>query len=290
MSTLIPVDDFTTEEAELSFKFQRLDNKSGYNARDPHRHNYYEIFHFTNGGGEHMLDFSHRDINDHSLHFVAPGQVHMLKRDKQAKGYVLLFSSAFFHLHASKNNLLTDYPAFNKTSLPVLSSVTELSHELINVSSAMEIEYNKKHQFRDQILFSYLSIFLLKCRPYFTASTDYKSADSASQYLVRKFLHLIDEHFITLHKVNAYADKLSITPNHLNDISKKTTGKTALELIQERITLEAKRLLLHSGYNSKQIAFELNFNDPSYFSRFFKQQTNLSPELYRKFVRKEYPV
>lgn len=288
MSTLIPVDDFTSEEAELSFKFQRLDNKSGYNARDPHRHNYYEIFHFIKGGGEHMLDFSHREIKDHSLHFVAPGQVHMLKRDKQAKGYVLLFSSAFFHLHASKNNPLTDYPAFNKTSVPVLSSVKELSNELVNISSEMEIEYNKKHQFRDQILFSYLSIFLLKCRPYFTVSNEYKSADSASQYLVRKFLHLIDEHFLTLHKVNAYADKLSITPNHLNDISKKTTGKTALELIQERITLEAKRFLLHSDFNSKQIAFELNFNDPSYFSRFFKQQTNMSPESYRKFVRKKY--
>lgn len=288
MSTLIPVDDFTNEEAELSFKFQRLDNKSGYNARDPHRHNYYEIFHFIKGGGEHMLDFSHRKIKDHSLHFVAPGQVHMLNRDHHAKGYVLLFSSAFFHLHASKNNPLKDYPAFNKTSVPVLSSEKELSNELIKLSSEMEIEYNKNHQFRDQILFSYLSIFLLKCRPYFTVSSDYKSADSASQYLVRKFLHLIDEHYLTLHKVNTYADKLSITPNHLNDISKKTTGKTALELIQERITLEAKRFLLHSDFNSKQIAFELNFNDPSYFSRFFKQQTKLSPEAYRKFVRKKY--
>jgi len=288
MAELIPVDDFTREEAELSFKFMRLDNNSGYNARDPHRHNYYEIFHFTKGGGDHMLDFAHRDIKDHSLHFVAPGQVHMLHREKNAKGYVLIFSSGFFHLHAAKTNMLNDYPAFNKTAVPILSNAKELSNELQKIAAEIEQEYNSIHPYRDQVLFSYLNIFLLKCRPYFVTGKEYASADNASQYLVRKFHQLIDENFHTMHKVKLYADKLSITPNHLNDISKKTTGKTALELIQDRITLEAKRYLLHSDFNSKQIAFELNFNDPSYFSRFFKQQTKLSPESYRKFVREKY--
>ena len=288
MSSLIPVDDFTREEAELSFKFLRLDNNSGYNAREPHRHNYYEVFHFTKGGGEHMLDFTHREIKDHSLHFVAPGQVHMLRRDKNAKGYVLIFSSAFFYLHSAKNSLLNDYPAFNKTALPLLPSAKDLSAELQKIAFDIETEFNQKHAYRDQILFNYLNIFLLKCRPFFVTGKEYASADNASQYLLRKFHQLIDENFSTMHKVKAYADKLSITPNHLNDISKKTTGKTALELIQDRITLEAKRYLLHSDYNSKQIAFELNFNDPSYFSRFFKQQTKLSPESYRKFVREKY--
>lgn len=288
MSTLIPVDDFSQEDSELWFKFQRLDNKSGYNAREPHRHNYYEVFHFIKGGGVHMLDFSHFEIKDHSLHFVAPGQVHMLARDKKAKGYVLIFSNAFFHMHAAKNNILNDYPAFNKTAAPVISSVKDLSNDLVVVSSALEAEYERNNHYRNEILFSYLYIFLLKCRPNFALSKEYSGSDTASQNLVRKFHKLIDEHFLTMHKVNEYADKLNITPNHLNDISKKTTGNTALELIQERITLEAKRFLLHSDYNSKQIAFELNFNDPSYFSRFFKQQTKYSPEAYRRLVRKKY--
>lgn len=288
MGKVIPVDDFTREEAELSFKFMRLDNNTGYTARDPHRHNYFEVFHFTKGGGDHMLDFTHREIKDHSLHFVAPGQVHMLRRDASAKGYVLIFSTAFFLLHSAKNSLLTDYPAFNKTAVPVLSSAENLSKELNKISGELENEYKSRHPYRDQILFSYLSIFLMKCRPFFITEKEYANADNASQLLVRKFHQLIDGHFSTMHKVKAYADKLSITPNHLNDISKKTTGKTALELIQDRITLEAKRYLLHSDLNSKQIAFELNFNDPSYFSRFFKQQTRLSPESYRKFVREKY--
>ena len=288
MSRPIPVDDYTRGEAELFFRFQRLDDSIGYNARDPHRHNYYEVFHFTTGGGDHMLDFKHSEIKDHSLHFVAPGQVHMLRRDKKAKGYVLIFTSAFFHLHAAKNNILADYPAFNKTASPVLSSAKDLSMELQKISEEIEKEFKGKHPFRDEVLFSYLSIFLLKCRPHFITGREYASADNASQYLVRKFHQLIDENFSTMHKVKAYADKLSITPNHLNDISKQTTGNTALGLIQDRITLEAKRYLLHSDLNSKQIAFELNFNDPSYFSRFFKQQTKLSPESYRKFVREKY--
>ncbi len=288
MSASIPVDDFTREEAELSFKFQRLDRDSGYNARDPHRHNYYEIFHFIKGGGDHMMDFSHSEIKDHSFHFVAPGQVHMLRRDKSARGYVLIFSGSFFHLHASQNNPLSDYPAFNKTAAPVLSGKNDLSLELKEISDAMEKEFKNKQPFREQILFSYLSIILLKCRSHFVVGKDYANSDNASQILTRKFHHLIEVNFKTMHKVKDYADKLSITPNHLNDISKKTTGKTSLELIQDRISLEAKRLLLHSDFNSKQIAFELNFNDPSYFSRFFKQQTKYSPESYRKSVREKY--
>ena len=287
VSHVIPVDDFTREEAELSFKFMRLD-KAGYNNREPHRHNYYEVFHFIKGGGHHMLDFNLREIRDNSLHFVAPGQVHMLKRDKDAKGYVLIFSNAFFRMHGISNSLLMDYPAFNKTASPVLISANALSAELQKISSDIEKEFTGNHQFKEQILYAYLTIFLLKCRPHFIADKAYAGADKASQFLVRKFHQLIEENYQSMHKVKAYADKLSITPNHLNDISKKTTGKTALELIQERITLEAKRYLLHSDFNSKQIAFELNFNDPSYFSRFFRQQTRYSPESYRKFVRKKY--
>ena len=98
----------------------------------------------------------------------------------------------------------------------------------------------------------------------------------------------MEEHFIQYHKVNEYAELLNVTPNHLSETIKKITGKTAGEVIHQRLILEAKRRLLHSSISAKELAYALNFNDPSYFSRFFKANTDLSPEGFRNEIRKKY--
>ena len=98
----------------------------------------------------------------------------------------------------------------------------------------------------------------------------------------------VEEKFLTLHKVNDYADLLAVTPNHLNDTTKKVTGKTALELIQDRLLLEAKRLLLHTEQTAKEISYQLGYNDPSYFTRFFKAQTERTPDDFRRQIREKY--
>lgn len=88
------------------------------------------------------------------------------------------------------------------------------------------------------------------------------------------------------HNPKFYADHLSVTPNYLNTLCKKVTGKTVGKIIRNRIILEAKRLLVNSEYTISQIAYDLYFEDNSYFTKFFKANTGLSPIEFRKSLNK----
>src|SRR5690606_22830534 len=92
----------------------------------------------------------------------------------------------------------------------------------------------------------------------------------------------INEKFKVMKGVKDYAARLCITPNYLNAVCTKVTGKSAGEHIRERIMLEAKRLLLHSDNTVSEIAGELNFDDNPYFCRFFKKYAQITPEQFRK--------
>jgi len=191
-------------------------------------------------------------------------------------------------LNSFDTQLLSDFPAFNKTALPVLEIAPNVYSEIKQVVLQMETEFNGSDVFKEQMLASFIKIILLKCKSLLTDTAHYKLTDAASQQLMQQFNNLLEDKFITLHKVNEYAELLHVTPNHLSETIKKITGKTAGDLIHERLILEAKRLLLHSAITAKEVAYALKFNDPSYFSRFFKAQTALSPEEFRKEIRKKY--
>ena len=266
----------------------KLNFSDGYGLDDAHRHNCYQVFLFVKGGGEHMIDFNYYPIEDNSLHFVAAGQVHALNSIKGIEGYVVLFTKEAIILNTADKFIFNDFPVFNKSASPVVYPAKEMYDELETMIKIMQAEYAKPSPFKENILGSYISILLLKSKSIITETNEYKIKDAASQELLKKFNNLLEEKFIKLHKVNEYADLLNVTPNHLSEAIKKVSGKTAGELIQERLVLEAKRMLLHSGITAKELAYDLNFNDPSYFSRFFKTNTGMSPEDFRKKIREKY--
>jgi AraC-like DNA-binding protein len=87
---------------------------------------------------------------------------------------------------------------------------------------------------------------------------------------VKNFKDLLEKHFIDWKKVGDYATELNLSSDYLNNVVKATIGKTAKELIQQRTVLEAKRLGLHTNLSTKEIAYQIGFDDPSHFSKFFK--------------------
>lgn len=269
-------------------KVARLNFSGGHGMDDAHRHNCFQIFLFTKGGGEHMIDFNYYPIEDRSLHFVSEGQVHALNSIDGTDGYVILFTKEIVILNSADKYIFNDFPVFNKSVSPILNPDPEMYEDLKRMLLMMVDEYGKSNAYKENILGSYISILLLKSKTIITETSEYKRTDGTSQVLLQKFNNLVEEHFIDYHKVNEYADLLNVTPNHLSETIKKVTGKTAGDLITERLILEAKRRLLHSSISAKELAYELNFNDPSYFSRFFKTNTGLSPEGFRKEIREKY--
>jgi len=100
--------------------------------------------------------------------------------------------------------------------------------------------------------------------------------------LLKTFQKLIEKNFVTLKLPKDYAELLYITPNHLNALCNDLLGISAGEVIRNRILLEAKRLLINLNLTISEISYQLNFNDNSYFTKFFKKYTGLTPEEFRK--------
>jgi AraC family transcriptional regulator, transcriptional activator of pobA len=285
----VPVHNLADLDADDgSCRILKLNKPSPKAVIEAHRHNYFEILLFKAGGGNHMIDFNTHEITACSLHFVSPGQIHALNRTQETEGSVVIFSRDFMLLNAADTALLKEFPAFNKTSAPVLRLQKNEFNEIAGLIDHMELEFRMEKAYANRVIAAYIGIVLLKCKAQLIETEDYKRTDPGSQELMQRFNNLLEENFIVLHKVNEYAELLHVTPNHLSETIKKLTGKTAGELIHDRLILEAKRLLLHSTLTAKEVAYALHFNDPSYFSRFFKANTTLSPEGFRKEIREKY--
>jgi AraC-like DNA-binding protein len=265
-----------------------LNLPSDYATNEAHRHSYFELLFFETGSGKHMIDFDIYDIRQKSIHFVSAGQVHALSRSKDTKGFVIAFSREFLFLNGTDPNLLSDFPAFNKSAEPLIALVDKDFSEVNALIKQMAGVCKSKEPYKEKMIAALISVLLYKCKPLFQSVTGGKLPDAISQQLFNRFNILLEERFIELHKVNEYAELLNVSPNHLSETIKKVSGKTAGEQIQDRLILEAKRLLLHSAISAKEVAYQLSFNDPSYFSRFFKTNTGTSPEEFRKQIREKY--
>lgn len=256
-----------------------LEQRAEYDTSVAHRHNYYEIFFFVVGGGHHDIDFNRFPIRDRSIHYVSPGQVHKVFRELDSHGYVLLFSREFYHMNLNNKHILFELPFLNNnTEHPILELEEEQFNELFDLTRKMEQEYNRKDEHREEVIRSYLNILLAQSKRHFQT----KEGDgSGNDKLFHEFRILLENNYKSWHKVSEYAKALNLTEKSLSEYTKKKIGKTTLEIIHQRILLEAKRLLRYSDHSIKEIAHFLSYDDPSHFSKFFKNKVDLSPQEFR---------
>lgn len=288
----IPAFDFNKSlHNDAIFEFTKLEESyNPYDASHPHRHNYFEVLFFNNSGGSHEIDFQSCPIEKNSIHFVSPGQVHLLRRDPKVTGYVLSFTDDFFLGRASSSMFIETLPFFmSLSSTPIVRlDDAEILDEIIDIIKRIQKEYSSDHSDKIQVIASWMSLFLISCRRLYLNQAPSGDRQTVKNETTRKFRKLVEEKFADNKSVSEYAALLNITPGHLNDTIQKELGKTASELIHERIILEAKRLLYHSETSIKEIAAALNYDDPSYFTKFFKTNTDFTPEQFRKSIREKY--
>ncbi len=257
-------------------------NLSGVGGREydsslSHRHTFYELFIFVEGGGIHEIDFKKHTVKKNSVHFVSPGQIHQLSL-KKAKGYVLCFTEDLISLKKNES-VKNKLPFYDDLVNPVLQADTEFCLDLQFLIKSLLSELGKNPE-NTELFRSYLNIILLKVKELFISQIA-DTPEKPGNNKVGLFKQLINEHYLSRWHLKDYASRLSISPNYLNALCKKQEGRTAIALIQERLLLESKRMLFATDLTIKEIAYTLHFDDVPYFNRFFKNKTGLTPLSYR---------
>ncbi|GAC1371319.1 MAG: helix-turn-helix domain-containing protein [Hymenobacter sp.] len=244
----------------------------------PHTHDFYMVMYVTHGTGTHTIDFTTYAVQPDRLFFLAPGQVHSWVLAGDVRGYVLFFEAEYF-LFRFPGNQLYEYLFFSNFYSPLLD-VAGAEQVLLPLVQGLAAEFELREAQWLEAGRSYLHLLLETAARRYHPTPTPEARRSAQQ--VRAFEHLVNQHFRTDKEVQAYAARLCLTANHLNVLCRQQLGKTASTLITERVVLEAKRLLVHSPQPVRQIGYALGFEDPSYFTRFFRKHTQQVPEVFRR--------
>ncbi|WP_221404924.1 helix-turn-helix domain-containing protein [Halpernia frigidisoli] len=235
-----------------------------------------------NGEGIYHADFSSFLFTGPKLLFATPMQTIFFTSEKEIKYTLLRFHSDFYCIEAHRDEVACNGLLFNNIyAEPSVDLSKKQLQEFSQLINQIKFEF-KDVASSEIVLKAYLQVFLAKCSSIKLKTLEILNVNTLKDDKMEQFRLLLDKNFLTLHKPNDYAELLLITSNTLSKKSIKYFGKTPSQLIQDRLVLEAKKLLHLTTFSIKEIAFRLQFNDEYYFSRFFKKCTKLSPQTFRK--------
>lgn len=279
------IDDLAARSDVRGFELLRLESAFVNARRDivaAHRHDYYEICWVTGGRGALAIDFHEYAIEPPMFGFFAPGQVHAWRLSAPVSGCIMRLSGAFFLEGAHAQLDIAELPWFYAVDTPPVLCVGPAQADVFSgLFQQMAQEYAAPAPDREIVLRAYAQILLVKARRLVQHSS--VSHRAMGDYaLTKQFLQLVERGYRSSISPADYAAQLHVTASHLNAIVRRTMNRTAGALIRERLLLEAKRLLQFSDLAVAEIADQLNFEDPSYFGRFFKKYTQLSPGAFRQ--------
>lgn len=225
-----------------------------------------------------LVDENEFILKANSVITITSGQVHYFKKTKAATGFVLEFTFDFFCKNDSDIELVFHnslFCHFAMNEIIPLGKSEVVRKELLQI----ETELNAKpYQFLIS-LHSRVELILVEMNRCKIKQGDEIYKPDA---LFLKFLEAVRANFKKRLTVKQIAALLSTTEAKLNEVSKLHTGKTAQNVIYGLVASEAKRLFTYEKLSVKEVAYELGFSDPFYFSNFFKKQTKQSPKLYRR--------
>lgn len=246
----------------------------------PYRQMFYSLIQINDPGGTIAVDDEIISPGPHHIICIRPGSIVSVNISRGAKGHLICFTENFFSLRYN-NNVLQRFGFLNnavQSAIILGEAGIKRWHSLIDL---MADEYTGHPGDNFAVLRSYLNIILYeldKC----SMPPVIAEKISAGFDKVKQFEKLIDTHYASLKTPAAYASRLYISTNYLNKLCRVYHGITAGELIRKRVALEARRLLHYTHQSVGEIGYQLGFESLSYFVTFFKKNTGVTPEAFRK--------
>ena len=266
---------------QLSFKVTGLDVIQSQDSIQ--RLNHYALILITEGVGSLQANFSEYTVSERTLICFAPYEPFLLEAP-DCKGFVIYFHSDFFCIHRHNEEVACNGVLFNAIyQPPVFLLENEVAEKLLSLIGEMrrELEQNALAQY--DLLLSYLKVFLITASRSRVGSVS-RHTSPALPPVLQQLKEAIEVHYRKRHAAGEYASLLNMSLKSLAKLTRKYFNKTPTYLIAERIIVEARRQLYLTALPVKAIAKELGFDDEYHFSRFFKNKTGVSPQIYRTQV------
>lgn len=239
-------------------------------TRPPGHKSYSELVYLTGGAGWHCIDFVRYPVVPHTCYLIGPGQVHHWELSEIPRSYVLMVKEEFLERHPAPVPL-DEVPA-GLTFAPEDDVLAALWALLERESPTPRTWPPRRPP----------ACTCCSCGS--GAATPGPPRTTALPPLVQAYKQAVDAHYPRLHLVKEYAGRLHATSRYLNLLCQQALGQSASRVIAQRLAHEAKRQLLFTPNTVAQIAGALGFADPSYFSKFYRQQTGRTPGAYRQSI------
>jgi len=266
------------------FEIQKIQLDIYCAANREERSDHYKIYWIEDGSGIYEIDFKEFEIQKCGIFCLSPGQMFTVKSERVKTAYQIAFDPEFYCVEAHGKEIACNGLIFNNmyraSGISVASDEAPVFRSLI---SNMVTELKEPGNAHREMIETYLRMFLIHTLRLLNLQEISEGRETHQKNkLVQDFIALVDRDFRTKHTASEYAKELFVSPKSLAKKLKSLGYPTTTEMIQARILLEAKRALKFSQESIKEIAYELGFDDPAYFSRLFSKKEGMSPLEYRK--------
>jgi AraC family transcriptional regulator, transcriptional activator of pobA len=250
---------------------------------EPHRRNFYSFFLVKQGYIKHSIDFTSYTCSKGQVFFMAPQQVYLVDTAEDFGGISVSCQPEI--LDRDELNLPVLRNIFNNNRISPdkddLAEIQILAERMVNT-------FNDDLPFSNELMSAHLRAFLIYLSRSWARENPVIQERPEQVAIVEKFRELINQHWKEAFQLPDYATRLHVSAGHLNALVKANTGKSATDLIHEKKLIEIKRLLIHTDLTVKEISFQTGFEDPAYFSRFFKKWNNTTPLEFRNQIHEKY--
>ncbi|CAM4420806.1 helix-turn-helix domain-containing protein [Zobellia nedashkovskayae] len=264
--------------------YKKLTKTTEHNPFAVHKIQFYLILIVTENVYSHYVDFKFYDLKKGSVLFVAKNQVQYFTEDfKNVKGFCIVLNSQFLEQNyfLSKNNNLNRLYNYHLEN-PVIHSEEMGNDEFIGVVEKLYFEYMLPNNFaKADILRAYIDIILLKAE---RVKQQHAIVGVKTQWLevFNEFKNMLESNYAKTRSSRDYSSKLLISYKFLNDIVKKSTGKTVKAFIDDFVIIEIKRYLVTTSLSVKEISYKTGFEEPANMTKFFKKNTQQTPLKFRQ--------
>jgi len=240
------------------------------------------------GGYSLTVDFSSYSTTGPTLFFVSPNQVLNITGTGSAPGSMIFYNRDFYCIQIHDEEVACDGLLFNNIyNMPMTTLTPEEGSFIDYLYAQIGDEFIHRDSSHEEMIRTYLKqLFIRSVRLWKRQHLEQEAAGQSSDIeSFRKFTQLVEAHYKEKHNVADYAALLSMAPKTITHRFKRLNLPQPNEVIKNRIVLEAKRLLAHTQMSSKEIAYELGYEDPAYFSRLFLLKAGETPSVFRaKFL------